>query len=1004
MPIEVTATAYGPDAFDALAAAVRRVKHGDPLVPMSVIVPTNTAGVMARRALGRRGGATAIDVLTLFRAAEVLGSPTLLAGGRKPVSTPVVDLAVKQVLARSPGLYGPVHRHPSTVVALRDLYRELRVAGPTALTALARTGRGNEPARVAAEVARLLAPSWYDEGDLLAAAASAARRQLPDRLARVVVHLPERLRPLERQLLRALATTADVELIVGMTGDPEADEPIHALVADLTEASIPAAPVPQSGLIDVVSTTDADDEVRLAVRAVVDGARRGTRFDRMAVLWPTRRPYARMVEHQLTAAGIPWNGRPGTGTDERMVPRLLADLLELDRRGLRRSALMALLGDVPARDSDGRPVPSARWERIGRRAGIVRDADWEARLAEAIADAADRGPNEVAAAASLMSFVDDLRSALGSPSDVRRWSDWVAWSHERLDWWFGRRGLDRLEGVERDAWERTQLVLSRLGHLDSIGPPVTRPEFRATFVAELEVAPARHGKVGDGVHVGALSGAGGLDVDLVVIVGAADGLLPPPPEVDPLLGDSERVAAGLVGSEERVTVAHRQFLAAVGTTPISLVTIPRGDLRAAADNQPSRWLEARAGRTVIRSWTTVHSHAHALASTEFPVSEAEHRRRHLWTHVRAGGDVRDFAVSDPILGRGLRLRDARAGDVLSEYDGDLSSRPIPRMTGPVSATRIELWPRCPHAYFVRYVLGVRPVDEPEEIEALSPLDRGSAMHAAIDRLQQEVLAGRLPDPSPHGWTDVHREALSRIGTAVADELEAGGRTGRDASWANERAALLAELDRWMDADTEQWRGRRIVHSELRFGDDGEVRLTLSDGRPLSFAGQIDRIDELPDGTLVVTDHKTGRADSLGKLSADAPTMGATRFQLPVYAAAAVQALGRPGNPVRAEYSFFEKGDFKRIGYTLDEHIWAQVGHDLALVVDGIESGFFPARAEPPAWRPFVDCEYCEPDGLGTAVRWSEWDRKRHDPRLARWFADPDEVESTAAANGASSCS
>ena len=63
----------------------------------------------------------------------------------------------------------------------------------------------------------------------------------------------------------------------------------------------------------------------------------------MAVLWPTRRPYARMVEHQLTAAGIPWNGRPGTGTDERMVPRLLADLLELDRRGLRRS------------DADGTP-------------------------------------------------------------------------------------------------------------------------------------------------------------------------------------------------------------------------------------------------------------------------------------------------------------------------------------------------------------------------------------------------------------------------------------------------------------------------------------------------------------------------------------------------------------------------------------------------------------------------------------------------------------------------
>ena len=147
----------------------------------------------------------------------------------------------------------------------------------------------------------------------------------------------------------------------------------------------------------------------------------------------------------------------------------------------------------------------------------------------------------------------------------------------------------------------------------------------------------------------------------------------------------------------------------------------------------------------------------------------------------------------------------------------------------------------------------------------------------------------------------------------------------------------------MDADAEQWRGRRIVLSELRFGDDGEVGSTLPDGRRVAFRGQIDRIDELPDGTLVVTDHKTGRADSLGRLVRRRTDDGGTRFQLPVYAAAAVQALGRPGDPVRAEYSFFEKGDFQRIGYTLDERTWAQVGDDLARVVDGIEVGLLPGR-------------------------------------------------------------
>ena len=139
------------------------------------------------------------------------------------MSTPIVDLAVKRVIHDTPGLYVGVNHHPSTVVALRDLYRELRVAGPAALTALARTTRGSEPARVAAEVARLLARQWYDEGDLLARAAERARHDLPARLRRVVVHLPQRLRPLEHRLLAALGEQADVHLLLGVTGDADAD-------------------------------------------------------------------------------------------------------------------------------------------------------------------------------------------------------------------------------------------------------------------------------------------------------------------------------------------------------------------------------------------------------------------------------------------------------------------------------------------------------------------------------------------------------------------------------------------------------------------------------------------------------------------------------------------------------------------------------------------------------------------------------------------------------------
>ena len=69
MPISVDVTAPG-HALDALAGAVNRAKAGRLLAPVTVIVPTNTAGVMARRALGRLGGATARAALERARRHE----------------------------------------------------------------------------------------------------------------------------------------------------------------------------------------------------------------------------------------------------------------------------------------------------------------------------------------------------------------------------------------------------------------------------------------------------------------------------------------------------------------------------------------------------------------------------------------------------------------------------------------------------------------------------------------------------------------------------------------------------------------------------------------------------------------------------------------------------------------------------------------------------------------------------------------------------------------------
>jgi len=133
MPISVVTTAYGRAASDALREAVARAKGADALAPVSVIVPTNSVGVAARRRLAASGfgpaspgrGVVAVTFLTVYRLAELLAAPTLAAAGRRPVSTPVVASAVRRALARDPGSFAPVANHPATEEALVAAHREL---------------------------------------------------------------------------------------------------------------------------------------------------------------------------------------------------------------------------------------------------------------------------------------------------------------------------------------------------------------------------------------------------------------------------------------------------------------------------------------------------------------------------------------------------------------------------------------------------------------------------------------------------------------------------------------------------------------------------------------------------------------------------------------------------------------------------------------------------------------------------------------------------------------
>ncbi|MBA3621620.1 MAG: hypothetical protein H0W51_04785, partial [Euzebyales bacterium] len=103
----------------------------------------------------------------------------------------------------------------------------------------------------------------------------------------------------------------------------------------------------------------------------------------------------------------------------------------------------------------------------------------------------------------------------------------------------------------------------------------------------------------------------------------------------------------------------------------------------------------------------------------------------------------------------------------------------------------------------------------------------------------------------------------------------------------------------------------------------------------------------------------------------------------------------PATPgVRSEYWFIStRGDFARIGYALTSGIEDELRRALRIVVDGIAAGTFPMKPPEPGWKLFTECRFCDPDDLGTADRYRDWERIRAAEALRDYveYIAPDSV-------------
>jgi hypothetical protein len=256
------------------------------------------------------------------------------------------------------------------------------------------------------------------------------------------------------------------------------------------------------------------------------------------------------------------------------------------------------------------------------------------------------------------------------------------------------------------------------------------------------------------------------------------------------------------------------------------------------------------------------------------------------------------------------------------------------------------------------------------------------MHAVLEGFFEEngtVVPVTVIDESS-------RARLRALATTAFEELERSGKTGKAIFWDTERARILRDLERYVARDVADSvaAGRVPMSVELDFGGEGRPVVAHAAGREVLFRGRIDRVDVTADGQLVVVDYKSGRSGNFQDILTD-PLGRGRHLQLPIYAKAAVEVLGRElalRQPARAEYRFVQAvAGYAVIPVELNEEVDAALHDVLETLVSTIDAGCFPPHPGRLLQSQYENCQYCDFDPLCTTDRVELWERASNDHEM-----------------------
>ncbi|NNN10236.1 MAG: hypothetical protein HKL83_00025 [Acidimicrobiaceae bacterium] len=999
------------DPIRVLADEIKRLKGEENLKKVSVIVDSHETGVLTRRNLaplfavpGTGNGLGAVDFITFDQLAESIVRRDGSLAKRRKSSGGVVRLAAKKVLENHSEEFPGTNQKRVTIDSFESIFRSyqpLKERDKATLRGLA--GRTSTLLRVCDEISDRLSPEFYSPFEIREIAAKTLR-EYPKSLVLdpVIVFLPTRINPTGAEIVAGLARHCEVSAILRVFGDKDIDDPFAAWASraspKVIETEASSFPVLNLAFVDA---HDPTDEVRHALRLVIEAAKKGANFSEMEITYTSEDPYLPYLISQLARSHIPYLASPAGHLGDTAWAKRAETILEIAAspptlRNL--FDLLKLQGKLDNKDA----IPISAMEEVARNVlGDLAEPYWLERLNGCASEllgalntyqfSRNFTPIQIHQACHRLSeeikFMAKLKES--TKDTTLSFSDWIAWGDLFQLW--------RLE-IDDDVSNREMLqarreavaeVIRNLKKLDLVVSAVNFEEFRDSVRSAIEASRLTAGKIDLGLPIHPVWSTPFSPRKLVIVLGMTEdrvsALRAHNPLVTPYLEAKYGIEADQGGSRyfgAKATLSNIAFAA----EEVVLMS-SRSDLSGTKTKSPSRWLCDLISMSVGRRISTSEflflkdprlTHLEGDFTDLYKAPSPIDQREINMLRARKINDS-DFETASRLLdeskdplGSGYRIKRARSAWHFSEFDGIIGEPIVSQIElQAFSPTSLERWVACPFAYFAREVLSINPTEMPSTEANVSPRDRGNIIHHALDSMVKWSLKASTGTARKPGepWSEAELMVAISSAEEKISELAKLNRFTKPIFHEFERSRLISEIKQIVqrDSDFRERSNAEAIGSEVYFGPNERLRANLSvpGEEAIEFLGRIDRIDLRHDlNQAVVVDYKSGKSSHY-KISPDNPTQDGRNLQLAIYAASLEGMEWDAGSTPQllGEYLFTATSEeARRISLLLTDEVKERVAVVVNSIVRAIWGGSFPQGMLNPKNNP-IGCKYCDPSNL-----------------------------------------